>query len=111
MNTKSLLFATLLIILSAPPALRAESPLPLPDDNAAAQTKGRHALLGRHAGHQRCSLGPGGDPSSKISPRSMGPARKQLFIGKPMPRTNRAIPPVPSRSAQSSGMRIPKEIG
>jgi HEAT repeat protein len=39
MNTKSLLFATLLIVLSAPPALRAESPLPLPDDNAAAQTK------------------------------------------------------------------------
>ncbi len=39
MNTKSLLFATLLIVLSAPPALRAESSLPLPDDNAAAQTK------------------------------------------------------------------------
>ena len=39
MNTKSLLFATLLIVLSAPPALRAESSLPLPDDNAAAQGK------------------------------------------------------------------------
>ena len=39
MNTKSLLFATLLIALSAPPALYAESPLPLPDDNAAAQVK------------------------------------------------------------------------
>ena len=39
MNTKSLLFATLLIALSAPPALCAESPLPLPDDNAAAQAK------------------------------------------------------------------------
>jgi len=39
MNTKSLLFATLLIVLSAPPALRAEPSLPLPDDNAAAQTK------------------------------------------------------------------------
>jgi HEAT repeat protein len=39
MNTKSLLFATLLIALSAPPALCAESPLPPPDDNAAAQAK------------------------------------------------------------------------
>ena len=39
MNTKSLLFATLLIVLSAPPALRAESSLALPDDNAAAQGK------------------------------------------------------------------------
>jgi len=35
MNTKSLLFATLLIALSAPPALCAESSLPLSDDNAA----------------------------------------------------------------------------
>src|ERR1700733_8376942 len=39
MNTKSLLFATLLIVLSAPPALCAESSLPLPDDKAAAQAK------------------------------------------------------------------------
>jgi HEAT repeat protein len=35
MNTKSLLFATLLIALLAPPALCAESSLPLADDNAA----------------------------------------------------------------------------
>jgi HEAT repeat protein len=39
MNTKSLLFATLLIALSAPPALCAESPLPPSVDDAAAQTK------------------------------------------------------------------------
>jgi HEAT repeat protein len=39
MNTKPLLFATLLIGLSARPALCAESFLPLSDDNAAAQTK------------------------------------------------------------------------
>jgi HEAT repeat protein len=39
MNTKPLLFATLLIALSAPPALCAESPFPLLVDNAAAQTK------------------------------------------------------------------------
>jgi HEAT repeat protein len=39
MNTKSLLFATLLIALSAPPALSAESSFPLADDNAAAQSK------------------------------------------------------------------------
>jgi thioredoxin-like negative regulator of GroEL len=39
MNTKSLLFAILLIALSAPPALCAEPPLPLLVDNAAAQTK------------------------------------------------------------------------
>ncbi len=39
MNTKPLLFATLLIALSAPPALCAGSPLPLLVDNAAAQTK------------------------------------------------------------------------
>src|SRR5271154_3134172 len=39
MNTKSLLFATLLIALSAPPALSAEPSLPLADDNAAAQSK------------------------------------------------------------------------
>jgi HEAT repeat protein len=39
MNTKLLLFATLLIALSAPPALCAESSLPLADDNAAAQSK------------------------------------------------------------------------
>jgi HEAT repeat protein len=39
MNTNSLLFATLLIALSAPPALCAESSLPLSDDNAAAQSK------------------------------------------------------------------------
>jgi HEAT repeat protein len=39
MNTKSLLFATLLIALSAAPALSAESSLPLADDNAAAQSK------------------------------------------------------------------------
>jgi thioredoxin-like negative regulator of GroEL len=39
MNTKSLLFATLLIALSAPPALCAESSLPLSEDNAAAQGK------------------------------------------------------------------------
>ena len=39
MNTKPLLFATLLIALSAPPALCAESSLPLSDDNAAAQAK------------------------------------------------------------------------
>jgi HEAT repeat protein len=39
MNTKPLLFATLLIALSAPPALYAESSLPPSDDNAAAQAK------------------------------------------------------------------------
>src|ERR1700723_949318 len=39
MNTKSLLFATLLVALSAPPALCAESPLPLLLDDAAAQAK------------------------------------------------------------------------
>jgi HEAT repeat protein len=39
MNTKPLLFATLLIALSAPPALCAGSPFPLLVDNAAAQTK------------------------------------------------------------------------
>ncbi len=39
MNTKSLLFATLLIALSAPLAFCAESSLPLSDDNAAAQAK------------------------------------------------------------------------
>ena len=39
MNTKSLLFATLLIALSAPPALCAESSLPFSDDNASAQSK------------------------------------------------------------------------
>ena len=39
MNTKLLLFATLLLALSAPPALCAESPLPLLDDNAGTQTK------------------------------------------------------------------------
>jgi HEAT repeat protein len=39
MNTKSLLFATLLFALSAPPALCAEPSLPLADDNAAAQSK------------------------------------------------------------------------
>jgi HEAT repeat protein len=39
MNTKSLLFATLLVALSAPPALYAESSLPLSDDNATAQAK------------------------------------------------------------------------
>src|ERR1700689_2154369 len=39
MNTKSLLFAILLIALWAPPALCAEPPLPLSDDNAAAQAK------------------------------------------------------------------------
>jgi len=39
MNTKPFLFATLLIGLTAPGALRAESPLPLSDDNAATQTK------------------------------------------------------------------------
>jgi len=39
MNTKSLLFATLLIALSAPPALCAESSLPLADDSATAQSK------------------------------------------------------------------------
>src|ERR1700677_3207039 len=39
MNTKSLLFAILLIALWAPPALCAEPPLPLSDDNTVAQTK------------------------------------------------------------------------
>jgi HEAT repeat protein len=39
MNTKSLLFAIMLIALAAPPALCAEPPLPLSDDNPAAQTK------------------------------------------------------------------------
>jgi HEAT repeat protein len=39
MNTKPLLFATLLVAFSAPPALCAESPFPLLVDNAAAQTK------------------------------------------------------------------------
>ena len=39
MNTKSLLFAMLLVALSAPPALCAESPLPLLLDDAAAQAK------------------------------------------------------------------------
>jgi thioredoxin-like negative regulator of GroEL len=39
MNTKSLLFTTLLVALSAPPALCAESSLPLADDHAAAQSK------------------------------------------------------------------------
>jgi HEAT repeat protein len=55
MNTKSLLFATLLIALSAPPALCAESSLPLSDDNAAAQAKedrlyseGTHAINDAH---------------------------------------------------------------
>ncbi len=39
MNTKPLLFATLLIALTAPPALCAGSPPALSDDNAAAQAK------------------------------------------------------------------------
>jgi HEAT repeat protein len=39
MNTKSLLFAILLIALSAPPAVYAEPLLPLSDDNATAQAK------------------------------------------------------------------------
>jgi HEAT repeat protein len=39
MNKRSLLFPTLLIALSAPPALCAESPFPLLADNAAAQTR------------------------------------------------------------------------
>lgn len=39
MNTKPLLFATLLIALAAPPALCAQSFLPPSDDNAAAQAK------------------------------------------------------------------------
>jgi HEAT repeat protein len=39
MNTKSLLFAILLVALSAPPALCAGSPLPLLLDDAAAQAK------------------------------------------------------------------------
>ena len=39
MNTKSLLFATLLIALAAPPALCAESPFVLLVDDAAGQTK------------------------------------------------------------------------
>src|ERR1700735_1853309 len=39
MNTKPLLFATLLVALSAPPALYAESPLPLLLDDATAQAK------------------------------------------------------------------------
>jgi HEAT repeat protein len=39
MNMKSLLFATLLIALTAPPALCAESFLPLSDESAAGQTK------------------------------------------------------------------------
>src|SRR5580698_88275 len=39
MNTKSLLFAILVIALWSPPALCAEPSLPLPDDNAAAQSK------------------------------------------------------------------------
>src|SRR3984957_3148539 len=39
MNTKSLLFATLFVALSAPPALCAGSPLPLLLDDAAAQAK------------------------------------------------------------------------
>ncbi len=39
MNTKSLLFAMLLVALSAPPALCAESPFPLLLDDAAAQAK------------------------------------------------------------------------
>ncbi len=93
MNTKSLLFATLLacLVRGTTGALRGVSSAAV-NDNAAAKSKEDALYSEGTRAINDARWAAGGDDLSPISLSSMAPARKQHFTGRRTPKISRAMP-------------------